>query len=250
MNTIIVSFLITTLAGFATMLGVIPIFFHMQKEKIIPVSLAFSAGVMLCISLLSLIPEAASYMQAEWKQIYAMIGTGVFLGLGILFSAIIDSKIDQKISSNALYRLGIISVIALMLHNIPEGITTFISSHHDLSLGITLSIGIALHNIPEGISIAIPIYYATKNKKKAIFLTFISGFSELLGAILAYLFLAPYITSFSLGIILSVTAGIMIHISCFELLPTAWKYASPIRIIIAFLFGFYVMILCHDFLVF
>ena len=137
-----------------------------------------------------------------------------------------------------------------MLHNIPEGITTFISSHHDLSLGITLSIGIALHNIPEGISIAIPIYYATKNKKKAIFLTFISGFSELLGAILAYLFLAPYITSFSLGIILSVTAGIMIHISCFELLPTAWKYASPIRIIIAFLFGFYVMILCHDFLVF
>ncbi len=76
---------------------------------------------------LSLIPEAASYMQAEWKQIYAMIGTGLFLGLGILFSAIIDSKIDQKISSNALYRLGIISVIALMLHNIPEGITTFIS---------------------------------------------------------------------------------------------------------------------------
>ena len=221
MNTIIVSFLITTLAGFATMLGVIPIFFHTQKEKIIPVSLAFSAGVMLCISLLSLIPEAASYMQAEWKQIYAMIGTGVFLGLGILFSAIIDSKIDQNISSNALYRLGIISVIALMLHN-----------------------------IPEGISIAIPIYYATKNKKKAIFLTFISGFSELLGAILAYLFLAPYITSFSLGIILSVTAGIMIHISCFELLPTAWKHASPIRIIIAFLFGFYVMILCHDFLVF
>ena len=250
MNTIIVSFLITTLAGFATMLGVIPIFFHTRKEKIIPVSLAFSAGVMLCTSLLSLIPEAASYMQAEWKQIYAMIGTGVFLGLGILFSAIIDSKIDQKISSNALYRLGIISVIALMLHNIPEGITTFISSHHDLSLGITLSIGIALHNIPEGISIAIPIYYATKNKKKAIFLTFISGFSELLGAILAYLFLAPYITSFSLGIILSITAGIMIHISCFELLPTAWKYASPIRIIIAFLFGFYVMILCHDFLVF
>ena len=55
------------------MLGVIPIFFHTRKEKIIPVSLAFSAGLLLCISLLSFIPEAASYMQAEWKQIYAMI---------------------------------------------------------------------------------------------------------------------------------------------------------------------------------
>lgn len=86
MNTIIVSFLITTLAGFATMLGVIPIFFHTRKEKIIPVSLAFSAGVMLCISLLSLIPEAASYMQAgmetdlcdDWDGSVSRIGHSVF----------------------------------------------------------------------------------------------------------------------------------------------------------------------------
>lgn len=247
MNTIL-SFIITTLAGFSTMLGILPIFFKKKQDVIVPISLAFSAGVMICISLLSLIPEAASYMQVQLKTGYALTTTACFLVIGMIISAFIDAKIEKKIVDNQLYRLGIISVIAIMLHNIPEGITTFLTSHENLSLGITLSLGIALHNIPEGISIAIPIYYATKQKKKAILLTFLSGFSELFGAVLAYLILAPFITSFSLGILISITAGIMIHISIFELLPTAWEKTFSIRVIVAFLIGFYIMILCHDFL--
>ena len=135
-----------------------------------------------------------------------------------------------------------------MFHNIPEGITTFISSNQDLKLGITLSIGIALHNIPEGISIAVPIYYATKNKKKAILLTFISGFSEFFGAILAYLFLAPIITSLGLGIILALAAGIMIHISIYELIPTAYQYSMYFKTSLAFLLGFFVMLSCQYFI--
>ena len=69
----------------------------------------------------------------------------------------IDQKIDHYIADNQLYKLGLISVVALMLHNIPEGITTFISSSLDSKLGIVLAASIALHNIPEGISLAVPI---------------------------------------------------------------------------------------------
>lgn len=156
----------------------------------------------------------------------------------------VDQKIEKVISNNKLYKLGIISVIALMLHNIPEGITTFISSSIDTKLGLILAISIALHNIPEGISIAIPIYYSTGKISKAFIYTLISGFSELFGAVLAYLFLAKYVNDLILGIILALTAGIMIHISMYELIPNAFSYNKNKVTIIAIILGGLIMLLC------
>ncbi len=243
MNSILLSFLITILAGFSTMIGIFPIYFHKKSQDIIiPVCLSFAAGVMISISLFSLIPEAVSAISKTFILFPAILIVSIFIVVGVLFSSFVDQKIEKKFANNQLYKLGLISVIALMFHNIPEGITTFISSNQDLRLGITLSIGIALHNIPEGISIAVPIYYATKNKKKAILLTFISGFSEFFGAVLAYLFLAPIITSLGLGVILALAAGIMIHISIYELVPTAYRYSCFFKNTIAFIIGFFVML--------
>ncbi len=243
------SFLITILAGFSTMIGVFPIYFRRKSQDVlIPICLSFAAGVMISISLFSLIPEAIEAVSQSFVLFPAILIVSIFIVIGILFSSVVDQKIEKRFSNNQLYKLGLISVIALMFHNIPEGITTFISSNQDLRLGITLSIGIALHNIPEGISIAVPIYYATKNKKKAILLTFISGFSEFFGAILAYLFLAPIITSLGLGIILALAAGIMIHISIYELIPTAYQYSMYFKTSLAFLLGFFVMLSCQYFI--
>ena len=249
MNSIVLSFLITILAGFSTMIGVFPIYFRRKSQDVlIPICLSFAAGVMISISLFSLIPEAIEAVSQSFVLFPAILIVSIFIVIGILFSSVVDQKIEKRFSNNQLYKLGLISVIALMFHNIPEGITTFISSNQDLKLGITLSIGIALHNIPEGISIAVPIYYATKNKKKAILLTFISGFSEFFGAILAYLFLAPIITSLGLGIILALAAGIMIHISIYELIPTAYQYSMYFKTSLAFLLGFFVMLSCQYFI--
>ena len=161
MNRILFSFFITTLAGFMTMLGIIPCYLNKSRESIISKSLAFSAGVMLTISLSSLIPESVSLLSFKYRSFFIFLIVFVFVVLGIIFSSSIDKKIDEHFSNNNLYKLGLISVIALALHNIPEGVTTFISTNSDISLGITLSLAIALHNIPEGISIAVPIYYAT-----------------------------------------------------------------------------------------
>lgn len=249
MNSIILSFLITILAGFSTMIGIFPIYFHKKKQDvIIPVCLSFAAGVMISISLFSLIPEAIDAISQSFVLFPSILIVSIFIVIGILFSSFADQKIEKKFANNQLYKLGLISVVALMFHNIPEGIITFISSNQDLRLGITLSIGIALHNIPEGISIAVPIYFATKNKKKAILLTFISGFSEFFGAVLAFFFLAPFITSFILGSILSMAAGIMIYISLFELVPTSFKYPISISILCYFGLGVMIMFLCHLFM--
>ena len=130
----------------------------------------------------------------------------------------IEGNDNKSISNKKLYRLGLVSMLAIIMHNIPEGIATFLSSSTNKGLGLSLALAISFHNIPEGISIAIPIYFSTKSKRKAFFYTLISGLSEPLGAILAYLFLSSIINNFIMSIILSIIAGIMIHISIYELL--------------------------------
>ena len=84
-------------------------------------------------------------------------------------------------------------MIAIILHNLPEGIATFVATSSDVKLGLSLAIAIAMHNIPEGISISVPIYYSTGSKKRAIFYTLVSALSEPLGALLAFIFLKNFI---------------------------------------------------------
>lgn len=125
-------------------------------------------------------------------------------------------------------------MVAIILHNIPEGIATFVATKSDINLGITLAIAIAMHNIPEGISISIPIYYATKSKKTALLYTFISAMSEPFGALLAFIFLKNFINDVLLGILFSIIAGIMLQISFCELLPSVKKYKDNKLIKITF----------------
>lgn len=214
-------FLITFISGITTILGIIPTYFNTKyKYFIIKYSLFFSSIVMFYISIFSLIPEAINYIDYSFYNTILLL---IFINIGIIISSYIDKKLNN-ISSNSLYKLGITSVIALVLHNIPEGIITFLTSSKDLKLGISIALAITLHNIPEGISIAIPIYYSTRNRKTTFIYTFIAGFSEFIGGIISYIFLYRFINNYILFIILSITAGIMIHLSLFELLPNFFKY--------------------------
>lgn len=188
-------------------------------------ALSFAAGVMVAVSITDLIPEGQNLLKEYMNPWTIILITFLFLIIGILISISINHYLPETSKSNSkLYRVGIISMLAIIIHNIPEGIATFITSSHNLSLGISLTIAIALHNIPEGISISIPIFYASESRKKAIFYTFISGMSELLGALLAFLFLGNLITEPIMGMIYITIAGIMIHISLNELLPTSLNY--------------------------
>lgn len=242
MNNKIISFIITFIAGISTVIGIVPTYFNdINKDRIINYSLSFSVGVMITISLLSLIPEAIGYLNINSFVISILI-TLIFINIGIIISSYIDRFVDKKIDSN-LKKIGIVSIIALILHNIPEGIITYITSSSDLELGIRLALAIAIHNIPEGIAIAVPLYYATSSRKKAVFYTLISGFSETLGAVLTSLFLFNFVNNTILSIILSMTAGIMIYISLFELLPTIKKYNNYIGSIVMIILGIIIMIL-------
>ena len=246
MNNIIYSFILTIFAGLSTMLGTFLVFLKNDNQKIVLKSLSFAAGVMITVSITDLIPESYELLKNIFPIFPTIIYILIFIVVGIIFSMLIDKYLpDNYMSNTNLYRIGIISMIAIILHNIPEGIATFMAGNTDIELGLSMAIAIALHNIPEGISISIPIYYSTKSRGKALLYTFISGISEPFGAMITYLFLQPFINDKIMGFLFSIIAGIMIHIATYELLPAANKYNDKNRVVKWIIIGSLIMIVSH-----
>lgn len=245
MSITLYSFLLTFIAGFSTMIGTILIFFKEKTNRVVVASLSFASGVMLTVSILDLIPEAITLL--NYKSIIEILIITVFMVLGALLTRKIDKcmpEVDNN-SKKGLYRVGIISMFAIIMHNIPEGIATFMTTSTNLSLGLSLTIAIALHNIPEGISIAVPIYYSTGNRKKALFYTLVSAISEPFGALLAFLFLKPFMNNLVMSLLMAVIAGIMSYISFFELLPKSLSYKNKSLSYIFFVIGIIFMAINH-----
>lgn len=240
----IYAFILTTLAGLSTLIGTIPIFIKTKTNKIIISALSFAAGVMITVSITDLIPEGINYLNKTFKLIPTLLITSIFIVLGIIVSMTIDKYINKD-REGELYKVGIISMIAIILHNIPEGIATYLSTENNFKLGLSLTIAIALHNIPEGISIALPIYYGAKSRGKAFIYTLFSALSEPLGALLAYLFLSKIINNNIMGLLMSLIAGIMIQISFYELLPTALKYKNKKHTLLYLIIGILFMLTSH-----
>lgn len=239
------AFLLSSIAGFSTLIGFIFVFIKKDRAGIISRALGFASGVMFTISLIDLIPSSLDLVVKEYKFIYSIFIVLIGFFIGVIFSSIIDRNVDKTSKNGSkLYKLGIITMLVIMMHNIPEGIATFITTTNNIKLGVILTVAIALHNIPEGISISIPIYYSTNSKLKAFIYTLISGLSEPIGAIIAYLFLAKYVDNTILGLIYSIIAGMMINISINELYKESINY-NKINTIFYFIIGSFIMILNH-----
>jgi len=226
-QSILIPFLLSLAAGLSTGLGALIIFiFPHPSPKFLGFSLGFSAGIMLAVSFHELLPEG---MVLLGQGGIVGIKGAVCFGIGAVIAALIDrlvpgaAAIDIDIDNDigAVARVGFISMIALMIHNFPEGIATFMSGYKSLTLGISITVAIALHNIPEGIAIAVPIYYATGDRKRAIAMPLLSGLTEPIGALAAALLLQPIMTDAILGGLFCMIAGIMLYIAFKELMPAA-----------------------------
>lgn len=179
---------------------------------------------MISLSIFELLPDSFITLSSRFGLLVGIIFTTVMFLVGKFLVTKINKKLALLQNKDNLYRVGLLSMIALMLHNFPEGIATFMASYNDLSAGISLGIAIMLHNIPEGISISVPIYYATGSKKRGVIYSLISGLAEPLGAILAFIVLKNYINDITIALVLVIVAGIMITISINEMLPEVNSY--------------------------
>ena len=229
----IMAMAISLAAGLATAIGgIVVCFFKTPTRKFLSVGLGFSGGVMIAVSLMDLMPESFHATALTMGNLAGGIYSIVVMIAGMLFAALIETFVPERPDFSgskergSVYRIGILSVFVVVLHNMPEGIATFLSAYKDLSIGIPIAAAIALHNIPEGIAISVPLYYSTGKRLKAFLYSLLSGLSEPLGAAIAYLLLRNFVDEFILGILYALIAGIMIFISLDKLLPSAWSYGS------------------------
>jgi ZIP family zinc transporter len=241
--------ILTTLAGLSTGLGsAIAYFIKEPKMHYLAFSLGFSAGVMIYISLVELMPEAIGAV-GETRCFVAFF-------IGILLIGLIDLFIPEPHNPHhfnapcqasdvrkdeTLMRTGVFTALAIGIHNFPEGLAAFGVALTDIKLGITTAIAIAIHNIPEGISVSVPILYATGSKNKAFTYSFLSGLSEPIGAIAGFFILMPFLSKELLTCLLAFVAGIMVYTAIDELLPVAYRYGHGHTVILGVSCGMFIM---------
>lgn len=257
-NNVLFAFTLTLIAGLATGLGsAIAFFAKKTNTSFLSFSLGLSAGVMIYISFIEIMPESQRLLMnvygeiaGKWITLASFFG-GIFL-IGLIDFFIpsaenphearkLEDMNSEEKNKSSLMRMGVLTAIAITIHNFPEGIATFISALEDPQIGISVAFAVAIHNIPEGIAVSVPIYYATNSRRKAFTYSFLSGLSEPLGAIIGYFLIIYFFSMDIMGIIFGVVAGIMVFISMDELLPAAHRYGKHHVSILGLIIGMLVM---------
>lgn len=241
MDNLLLAFGLTLFAGLCTGLGGLFAFTKQtQTKKFLSFALGLSAGVMIYVSFIDIFPKALVAISSGFGDDLAYFWTTLafFLGMGLI--ALIDNLIPKELNIHELpgqdvrkqsneqnlLRLGTFTAVAIAIHNFPEGLAIFLATLQNPSIGISIAFAIAIHNIPEGIVVAIPIFHATKSKRKAFLWSFISGLAEPLGAVIGFLLLRDFFNDLTFGFLFAGVAGIMVYISLDELLPAAEKYGE------------------------
>lgn len=241
MEHILFAFGMTVLAGLCTGIGSLIAFLSKNTNKtFLSVSLGFSAGVMIYVSMIEIFPKAQASLAIEMGEKGGTIATVLAFFGGMILIALIDHFIPseknpheagwgegkEKPQEKQLLRMGVFTALAIAIHNFPEGLATFISALQEPNVAIPIVAAIAMHNIPEGIAVSVPIYHATGSRKKAFLYSFLSGLSEPVGALVGWLLLMPIMSDTVFGIIFASVAGIMVFISLDELLPVSRAYGK------------------------
>lgn len=269
------AFFLTLLAGLATGIGsAIAFFAKRTNAAFLAASLGFSAGVMIYVSFVEIMPNAREAIMAEHSDTSAtwIVTAAFFAGVAVI--AVLDRLVPEAANPHEyhepqdfdpsvvqpgsgksagevnslsrdphLMRVGVVTALALAIHNFPEGFATFLSGLQAPELAIPVAVAIAIHNIPEGIAVSVPIYYATGSQKKGFWLSFASGLSEPLGALIGWALLSQFLNDTVFGIVFAAVAGVMVFISLDELLPTAEKYGEHHHAIYGVIAGMAVMAL-------
>lgn len=240
-HTVVMALLLTLGAGMATAIGAaLSLSGKGPSERMTAGALGLSAGVMIYISLVELLPEAAVNfaIKAGPKDGMALAALSFFGGIAVM--AIIDKLVPEDENPHEMHtmdelsqpgnhhlkRTGMMLAVAIGIHNFPEGMATFVSALDGISVALPIVIAIAIHNIPEGVAVAVPLYNSTRNRRKAFYYSLLAGLAEPVGALAGALILMPLWTPVAHAICLGATAGVMVYISFDELLPSAESYGE------------------------
>jgi len=248
------AFITTFIAGLAIIVGGSLIFFVKKFNKdLLGYILGFSAGVIIYIALVPMMSEARESLMLMNSEKVAIAINIAFSFIGIVIMILFEKLMhkfgdfhhddeEKNIKTNKLlYRTGIVTAIALIIHNIPEGIIAFTSVAEKLDFKELIIAALFLHNMPKGLALATPLFYGTKNKLKTIIIVSIVAMAQPIGGLLGYLVLKPFLNGSFIGILLSIVSGVMIYIAFDEILPSAIKNGNHHKVTYGIISGMLVV---------
>lgn len=209
--------------------------------------LSFASGVMLTASLISLLLPALDYGKLPVLNTV----TGIFCGAFCIhalnaFTPKLHNLVGATENNRDLHKV-ILFVIAIAIHNLPEGIVTGVGfGTGNTAQALSIAVGIALQNIPEGMVIIAPMISVGISKPRAFLIALFTGIIEILGTILGY-FAVRFITSI-LSFALAFAGGTMLYVVVGEMLPDAQAHGNGNVATYAFLLGVTFMIIFDFFI--
>ena len=262
---------LTFLAGLTTGIGgLIGLSSRRFSAEFITIALGFSAGAMVYVSLVEILPKARLALQ---PLLGAQLGYGctvLAFFAGILLMALVDGLLpthpaiesiqdlaaspaqaadklaykrpdQQSPQRSKLLRMGVFSAVALFIHNFPEGLATFLGALENPKVGVSIAVAIAIHNIPEGLAVSAPVFFATRSRSKAFWASLLSGMAEPLGGLMGFFLFRSFPNPLIFGLVFAAVAGVMVYVSLDELLPAATGYGNHRLAITSLIAGMFVM---------
>ncbi len=263
--------ILTFLAGLTTGIGgLIGLSSRRFSTEFITMALGFSAGAMVYVSLVEILPKARLALQ---PLLGAQLGYGctvLAFFAGILLMALVDGLLpthpaiesiqdlaaspaqaadkladrrpdQQSPQRSKLLRMGVFSAVALFIHNFPEGLATFLGALENPKVGVSIAVAIAIHNIPEGLAVSAPVFFATRSRSKAFWASLLSGMAEPLGGLMGFFLFRSFPNPLIFGLVFAAVAGVMVYVSLDELLPAATGYGNHRLAIASLIAGMFVM---------
>ena len=245
---------LTFFLGLFILLGTWIVFLTKNNEKFISFSLSLAFGVVISLSFFELLPESYEHLKENNDVLTAIFFFSLFLLIGMVILKILDYFIphhaldeghhhSQKEHMHHLYHISIVSSVTLILHNIIEGMAIFGTASSSISLGILIGLGVGLHNIPMGMIIASTFYKSSGNKQKTMWMSFVISISTFIGGLSMFLLKDFMKQDFILGILLSLTFGMLLYIVLFELLGQVVHTKNKKETTLGFILALFLFIL-------
>lgn len=241
-SAVLYGLLFSLVAGMATGVGsIIALVTRSTNRKFISFALGLSAGVMLYVSFVEMFADSCEGLVEMFGDKAGTTWGVVALFGGLLLAMVIDrlvpevenphelhsvEELNDKNNHHRLQRMGVVTALAIAVHNFPEGIATFMSGYESIQTGLAVALAVAIHNIPEGVAVSVPIFAATGSRRKAFWYSFASGLAEPVGALVGFAVLMPLMSPLTMNVVMAAVAGIMVYISLDELLPAAREYGE------------------------
>lgn len=239
----VIGLVLTLVLGLFIIIGAFLMHIFENKERFLVISLSMAFGVMVSLIFLELLPESFEIFNEKYSSIISIAMILIFYIIGFLILKILDKFIpDHEDDDEAnLIHVGIVSSIAIILHNIIEGMAIYNTFNTSINLGILLSIGVGLHNIPLGMVLSSTFYKSLSNKKKSNVIIFLISTSTFVGGLIMCIFNNVFKNEFIIGLLLSITVGMLVYINIIEILPKLIKSKDKKMIITSIIVGILIL---------